>query len=150
MDLAEVDGGDRGVGEVFEELVGEGRLWLCCIVHHAGIVAQQRGGTREELGSAETLRTERGDGGGILVGCGWGHKGGLGWGGRGFCARDNSKGHSFTGPPCQTPLLSFYSTAAHCPDAQSLYTGPSLPALPYVGLAVSENQRLTGELLIAQ
>lgn len=73
MDLAHLEGGHRGVGQVFEELVGEGwflvfesALSLCC-VFHAGIIAWLICGTRGKLGSAVILRTGVGDGGEIFV-----------------------------------------------------------------------------------
>ncbi len=57
--VAQVEGGDGGVEEVFEECVGEG--WfvglICMLVGHVGIVAHRPWGARGKLGSAGILRT---------------------------------------------------------------------------------------------
>lgn len=65
MELAELEGGDRGIEEVFEEFAGQ--LWLIGICH-AGIFAGRLGGTRGKWTSAGSLRTGRGVGGGFWVG----------------------------------------------------------------------------------
>ncbi len=67
--VAQVEGGDGGVEEVFEECVGErwggGRFvrLVCVLVGHMGIVAHRPRGARGKLGSAGILRT-----GGVGVG----------------------------------------------------------------------------------
>ena len=59
MDVAQGEGGDGRVEEVFEEFVGEGDCWfdLVCFVFHVSIVAGRRGGSREKCWSAWILRT---------------------------------------------------------------------------------------------
>lgn len=76
VDLAEVEGRDRRVGEVFEELVGEvDRFVLVCLCVvdvavlivlfvHGGIVAHSAIGTRGKWGRTGSLRTGVGFGGG--------------------------------------------------------------------------------------
>jgi len=61
VELAEFEGGEGGVEEVFEELAGE---FVRCVVRvHAGIFAERRSGTRGDWGRAGSLRTGRWIGG---------------------------------------------------------------------------------------
>lgn len=72
MDLAHLEGGHRRIGQVFEELVGEGWLLVfeCALllrfVFHEGIIAWLFFGTRGKGWSAGILRTGVVDGGKIL------------------------------------------------------------------------------------
>ena len=56
--VAQIEGGDGGVEEVFEESVCEGGFvgLICVVVFHVGIVAHRPLGARGKLGSAWILR----------------------------------------------------------------------------------------------